>query len=109
MAAFGEYHRTGKPFASPIAADKAMRHVPIGDVLAVFDRDNVTKPSRVENVVQRAPEGGIAQDVTDLENAPVALCRLNQLNAACQCVCHWLLKQNMVVGIKGGDGGSNMH
>jgi hypothetical protein len=41
MATFGENHGAGKGLIAPIATHKAMRHMPVGHVFAMFYGNDV--------------------------------------------------------------------
>ena len=101
MAALGQDHGAGEGFVAPVAAHEAVRHVPVGDILAVLHRDDLADGARVEHLVQLAPEGRVTQHVADLQDASGAFRCLHQFDTALQRVGHRFFQQHVVAGVHG--------
>lgn len=56
----------------PVVPHKAVGGVPVGRVLAVFDRYEIAQPPRRQQLMQGGEEGGVAEDVAYGQASPAA-------------------------------------
>ena len=96
VTALGQDHGACTFGIRPVATDEAMGEVEEAQVLAPVERDDLAEPSAGDDLVDRAEEGSIAQDVRDLQDPPVALGELRQEDRVFGCRRHRLFKKDVV-------------
>ena len=96
VAAFCQNHGAGGGQIAPVAAHEAVGHVPVNDVFAVFDGHDVAQPAGVDDVVEGFEEGGVAENVADLQKTAVFLRHLHQFHRFRQRVGHRFFQQHIV-------------
>lgn len=72
MAALLDDHGRRLRRPGPVAPHKAVGGVPVGRVLAVFDRHELAQPPRRQQLMQGGEERGVAQDVAYGQGPPAA-------------------------------------
>ena len=98
MATLRQDHRAALRLRAPVAADIAVREMPVDQVLTPVDRDDRAETIRHDDLAKRDEEGRVSQHVGDLQEAPVRLGRGRDLKALAGRGRDRLFEQHVVAG-----------
>ena len=108
MAALRQNHRGALGGVAPVAAYKAVRHVPPTDILAVRNIDNLAQNSRLDDLAHLHEVRRKAQHMTDVKLPSGFFGSVSQLTALIGGSRHWFFEQHVVTGAQRGQRGGGV-